>query len=187
MTTIYLIRHNEPDRSVEDDLLQPLTLYGKTQIPVVTEFLKDKRIDAIYSSDCRRTMDTISGFVEFSGLPMYTDIRLREGILGCPPQENPIHAERQWSDPFYRLPEGESLRQVQDRMIQCLTEIRQKHCGSNIAICSHGTAMCTVASYYSPEFGWQEAKAVKRVWPWILRLEFDEADQLIQWEEMLRM
>lgn len=187
MTTLYLIRHNEPDRSVTDDLQQPLTQRGRAQIPVVTEYLKDKEIAAIYSSDCRRTMDTISGFAAFSGLEIHTDARLREGILGCPPKENPIHAERQWSDPEYCLPQGESLSQVQNRMMQCLREILQENLGKKVAVCTHCTAMCTVLRYFNPSFGWQDTKGVKRAWPWILRFDFDDHEQLMRYEETFRM
>ena len=183
MTTIYFIRHNEPDRSVEDDLLQPLTARGREKITEVTVYLEDKGITAVYSSDCRRTLETISGFAEYSGLPIYTDVRLREGILGCPSEENRIHTERQWHDHEYRLPAGESLQQVKNRMRACVEEILREHSGETIAVCSHGTAMCALINSYDTEFGWSRARAVKRVWPWILRFDFDEQNRMIKYEE----
>lgn len=185
-TVVYLIRHNEPDRSVEDDLLQPLTAHGREQIAQVTEYLKDKGIAAIYSSDCRRTRETVSGLAAYSGLPVRTDIRLREGILGCPAGENPIHTERQWKDHDYRLPQGESLCQVQTRMRVCVEEILKKHSGEAVAVCSHGTAMCALLNSFCPEFGWEQAKAVKRAWPWILRLTFDAEGNFWGYQELLR-
>lgn len=186
MTTIYFIRHNEPDRSVRDDLLQPLTAHGRDQIREVTEYLRNKGITALYSSDCRRTLETISGFEAESGLPVHADARLREGILGCPPEENRIHTERQWKDHDYCLPEGESLRQVQTRMRECVAEILEAHPGETIAVCTHGTAMSALVNSYQPDFDWEQAKQVKWVWPWVLRFTFEENGTFIQYEETVR-
>ena len=186
MTTVYLIRHNEPDHSVEDDLARPLSERGKEQIKEVTAYFMDKGIQAIYSSDCVRTMDTVSGFSSYSGLPIHTDFRLREGILGCPREENPIYTERQWKDFDYCLPKGESIHQVQNRMYECIHELLQRHVGQTIVISSHCTAMCTLINYFEPSFGWEEAKEVKRIWPWILRFTFDENGHFLGYEEMVR-
>lgn len=190
MTIVYFIRHNEPKQSTKDgvkeDLRRALTPRGLEQVARVTEFLKDKGISAIYSSDARRTQETIREFACHSGLAMQTDARLREGVLGCPREENPIHSQRQWEDHSYCLPEGESLRQVQERMWQCVREILEKNRGQRVAICTHGTAMCTMINLFCPEFGWEEARAVKQVWPWILRFDFDDGDRFIQYKECVR-
>lgn len=186
MTTVYLVRHNEPDRSVEDDLLQPLTARGREQIAQVTEYLKDKKITAIYSSDCRRTLETISGFSEYSGLPVHPDSRLREGILGCPREENPIHTKLQWEDHTYRLPRGESLCQVQERMREAIDEIVRNNRGGCIAVSTHCTAICALLNSLDPAFDWEQAKAVKRVWPWIVRLEYDADGMFKEYTEMVR-
>ena len=183
-TVLYLIRHCEPDQSVEDDLSRPLTSQGREQALRVTECLKDKNISAVYSSDARRTLDTIGDFARHSGLPVQTDIRLREGTLGCPKEENPIHSKRQWEDLGYRLPGGESLSQVQERVGRCIEELLKKHNGEQIVVCTHGTAICSFINSLCPEFGWEETKAVKRRWPWILRFEFEGEGRFAGWEEV---
>ena len=183
MTRIYLIRHNEPDRSVEDDLRQPLTARGREQIAEVTGYLGDKGITAIYSSDCRRTMETISGYSRCSGLPIQADPRLREGILGCPKEENAVHTQRQWQDHDYCLPHGESLRQVQQRMRESVEDIVERERGGCVAVCTHCTAICALLNSYDPDFGWERARAVKRVWPWIIRLDFSDDGRLLEYQE----
>ena len=183
MTTIYLIRHAEPDRSVEDEMTRPLTARGKEQVAQVTAYLKDKDIQAIYSSDYLRTLDTIRGFSQYSGLPIHTDARLREGILGCPREARVVESMKQWQDLDYCLPAGESIRQLQNRMCQCLKEILRDHQGEAVAVCTHGTAMSAVLNYYRPSFGWEEAKKVKQVWPWLLRFTFEDQGQFVACEE----
>jgi len=185
-TVIYLIRHNEPDRSVEDELLQPLTARGREQIGWITDFLRDKGITALYSSDCVRTQETISGFAAYSGLTVVLDERLREGILGCPKEENPVHTERQWNDHDYRLPQGESLRQVQERMKAGLEDILRAEAGGRVAVCTHGTAISAVLNLCDSSYGWEQARAVKRVWPWIVRLEFDGQGKFVRYKELVR-
>ena len=127
-----------------------------------------------------------SGLARYTGLQVHSDPRLREGVLGCPKEENPIHTLRQWHDFDYRLPEGESLRQVEQRMLQCLKEILVCHRGENIVVSTHGTAISSVIHSYNPAFGWKEAKAVKRAWPWILRLEYDQNGTFLGYTEMVR-
>ena len=186
ITTIYLVRHSEPDNSVEDEMSRPLTAKGRQQADWITDYFKEKQIQALYSSDYRRTLDTIRGLARYTGLQVHSDPRLREGVLGCPKEENPIHTLRQWHDFDYRLPEGESLRQVERRMLQCLEEILVCHRGENIVVSTHGTAISSVIHSYNPAFGWQEAKAVKRAWPWILRLEYDQNGTFLGYTEMVR-
>lgn len=182
-TILYLVRHCESDRKVDEDLLRPLTDKGREQAAQVTEHLRNKAIAAIYSSDTRRTLDTIDALARATGLVVRTDARLREGVLGCPREENPLHSKRQWSDPEYRLPQGESLSQVQGRMRECLYEIVQKERGRAAVVCTHGTAICTLLQYFCPPFGWEQAKAVKKKWPWVLRFEFDGEGRFVRYEE----
>ena len=184
-TVLYLIRHCESDRSVDSDLLRPLTDRGREQAARVTEHLRDKGITAVYSSDTHRTLDTIGGLARAAGLPVQTDRRLREGILGCPREENPIHSKRQWSDPDYRLPQGESLAQVQSRMRECVEEIVKREAGRATAVCTHGTAICTLLQFFCPPFGWKEAKEGKKKWPWVLRFEFDATGRFVQYTQEL--
>ena len=50
MTKIYFVRHAQPEHAWEDYRTRPLTGEGKKDSAIVFEFLKDKHIDAFYSS-----------------------------------------------------------------------------------------------------------------------------------------
>jgi 2,3-bisphosphoglycerate-dependent phosphoglycerate mutase len=50
MTTIYFVRHAEPDYSNHDDENCPLTEKGFKDRELVTEFLEDKDIQILLSS-----------------------------------------------------------------------------------------------------------------------------------------
>jgi len=62
MTTIYFIRHAEPDYNNHDDLLRPLTEKGKKDVELVNKYLEDKKIDMILSSPFLRAIETLIGF-----------------------------------------------------------------------------------------------------------------------------
>ncbi|OPJ56627.1 2,3-bisphosphoglycerate-dependent phosphoglycerate mutase [Clostridium oryzae] len=63
-TVIYFIRHAEPDYSVHDDASRPLTEKGKEDALKVAAYLKDKDIEAAFSSPYKRAIDTIKLFVD---------------------------------------------------------------------------------------------------------------------------
>lgn len=59
MTTIYFVRHAQPDYDWKDDITRPLTKEGLQDSKMVTEFLRNIKIDCFISSPCKRSIDTI--------------------------------------------------------------------------------------------------------------------------------
>mgnify|MGYP000799150081 CR=1 FL=1 len=51
MTRVYFVRHAQPDHDWEEDRTRPLTEVGKKDSAIVLEFLKDKKICLLYTSD----------------------------------------------------------------------------------------------------------------------------------------
>ena len=71
MTTLYLVRHAQPDYSAHcDDTEQaPLTEQGRRDAQRVCDFLAEKPIDAIFSSPFPRARDTVEPLGLRLGLP----------------------------------------------------------------------------------------------------------------------
>ena len=42
-----------------------------------------------------------------------------------------------------------------------------------MVIGGHGTAISTILNHYDPSFGHAEFEAIRRLMPWIIRLDFD--------------
>ena len=80
MTTVYFIRHAEADNSVRDVRKRPLTEKGMNDRVLVTEFLRDKSIEAVLSSPFKRAVDTIAGFANSAGV----EIEIIEDFEGVP-------------------------------------------------------------------------------------------------------
>ena len=68
MTTVYFVRHAEPNYDNHDDRSRELSNKGLQDRKLVTEFLLDKHIDVILSSPYKRAIDTVAVFAETSNL-----------------------------------------------------------------------------------------------------------------------
>ena len=68
MTTVYFVRHAEPNYDNHDDRLRELSNKGLKGRKLVTKFLLDKHIDVIVSSPYKRAIDTVADFAETSNL-----------------------------------------------------------------------------------------------------------------------
>ncbi|WP_312649346.1 histidine phosphatase family protein [Proteiniclasticum sp.] len=78
MTSLYFVRHAEPEHNFEEDRNRPLTDGGREDTLRVTDFFRTIQIDAVYASPYRRSHDTVKGCAESKGLDVNLDERLRE-------------------------------------------------------------------------------------------------------------
>ena len=118
MTTVYFVRHAEPNYNNHDDMTRELTEKGWADRERVTEFLKDKGITKAYSSPFKRSIDTIGDFTEKFKLTVETDYDFRERKVGDGWLDDfDSFAKQQWADFSYKLEHGESLAEVQERNI----------------------------------------------------------------------
>ena len=62
-TTVYFVRHAQPNYKNHDDMLRELSAKGLQDRKLVTNFLKDKEIDMVFSSPYKRAVDTVKDFV----------------------------------------------------------------------------------------------------------------------------
>lgn len=174
MTTVYFVRHAEPNYKNHDDMTRELTEKGLRDRKLVTQFLSDKNVDAVLSSPFRRARETVQHFADSAGLPVeiVDDFRERrvdsvwiEDFLGF--------AERQWADFDYKLSDGESMSEVQARNIAALHDVLRRYEGKTVAVGSHGTAMSAILNYYDRGFGYEEFCRWRKLMPWIVQLKFD--------------
>lgn len=80
--------------------------------------------------------------------------------------------ERQWSDFYYKLPEGESLKEVQERNIKALMQVLKEHKSQSVVIATHGTALSTIINYFNPGFNYVEFNRIKHIMPRIVKMSF---------------
>ena len=68
LTTVYFVRHAQPNYENHDDMLRELTAKGLEDRKLVTKFLADKNVDVVLSSPFHRSIDTVRHFADSKGL-----------------------------------------------------------------------------------------------------------------------
>ena len=174
MTDIYFVRHAQPNLENHDDLTRELTAKGAADCALVTEYLKNVPVDAVFSSPFRRAVDTVRPQADARGLTVQTIADFRERKIGNEWIDDfNSFAARQWADFDYKLPDGESLREVQARNVAALCNLLREYSGKTLVVGSHGTALSTVINYYAPRFGYEQFDEIRGLMPWIVRFGFE--------------
>ncbi|MBQ8316054.1 MAG: histidine phosphatase family protein [Lachnospiraceae bacterium] len=173
-TRVYFIRHAEPNYNNHDDMTRELSEKGLKDRVLVTEFLRDKQIDAVLSSPFKRAVDTVRDFAEKSGLEIKVveDFRERR-IDNCWIEDFNGFCKKQWEDFNYKLSDGESLEEVQTRNIAALKNVLKRYEGKNLVVGSHGTALSTIINYYDKSFGYAQFEEIRGLMPWVVPFSFE--------------
>lgn len=122
MTKVYFVRHAQSEHAWNEDRTRPLTEEGKKDSAIVSDFLKDKKIDVFYCSPYKRSIDTIADAAAFFGKKIITDERLREREKGQDGNNHGMFRKR-WENHDYHEYGGESISMVQNRNIEALNMI----------------------------------------------------------------
>jgi len=175
MTTIYFIRHAEPNYANHNDMLRELSAKGLKDRELVTDFLLDKEIDVVLSSPFKRAVDTVSHFAEKKGMDIILVENFKERRVDSVWIEDfNSFSKKQWEDFSYKLSDGECLTEVQSRNISALKEVLEAYKGKNIVVGSHGTALSTIINYYDKTFGYSDFNKIRHLMPWVVEFTFEE-------------
>ena len=155
MTNFLLIRHGLND-AVGHRLSGRLpglhlNAVGLAQAAGLPERLAGWKIDAIYASPLERTVETAMPTAQHLGLPLETDIRFAEFDYGdwSGMTIEELTPRPDWKR-FVRLrsgtraPNGESITDVQARMMTALMELAEKFSMRTVAVFSHADAIRAV-------------------------------------------
>ena len=173
MTTVYYVRHCEPNYENHDDLTRELTSKGLEDRELVNQFFADKHIDAVLSSPSKRAIDTVKMVAEKNNLEIEISENFKEREIGCWVEDFDAYSKKQWENFYYKLENGESLLQATVRNILKLNFTLEDYDSKTIVIGSHGTVLSTIISYYQPSFGFEDFQRIKNLMPWIVRFEFE--------------
>ena len=152
MTAIYLIRHSKPlkvnnDLNIDDLQIQneksSLSIEGEQ---IAKEKLNNKElddIDILYASNYVRAIQTAKYIADKNNLNINVVSDLGERKFGITSwDELPDGFERkQLLDENYKIGNGESQKEVRERMYNVIMDILNKNKDKRIAIVSHGTAI----------------------------------------------
>lgn len=154
LTTIYLMRHSKT-KPIDESIGN--TLQGKNEniglseegcyiIENISKSKELKKVGVIYSSHYKRTFETAEYIAKENNLDVIVDKRFGERKHGVSSfDELPKDYEfKQFSDENFKVGDGESIKETQNRMNDALKDILNKHNGNRIVIVSHATAIASL-------------------------------------------
>ena len=160
MLQVYLVRHGETqwnaERRIQGQSDSSLTAKGELQAVQVGERVRSYGITHVIASDLGRTQRTAEIIADACGCGVTLDARLREldmGILEQRHLDSLSAQEEEWrrlvvnGTPNGRIPEGESMQELSERMRAGLTACLNLPAGSRPLLVSHGIALgCLVST-----------------------------------------
>jgi len=155
VTTFFLIRHGDNDlvghRIAGRTPGVHLNTRGQAQARQLADSLGRFSIQHIYSSPLERAVETAEPLARKLELPIQTSANLVEIDFGewngrVISELDAIEAWRKWNSfrSASRTPNGESMIEVQGRMVQEVERLRRRHPGSTVALFSHGDPLRSV-------------------------------------------
>ncbi|MGD8440931.1 MAG: histidine phosphatase family protein [Holophagae bacterium] len=151
-TRLFLVRHGEVDSNREMRYLgrtdEPLNGVGRRQAAALAGAFGSIAIDALWSSPLCRTVATAEAIADATGAAIRIDRRLTELDFGSwegltrhqARNISPEHRERvrSWeADPAIRTPDGESLAELQSRVLAATGDIVTECPGASVVIVTH--------------------------------------------------
>ena len=148
ITRIILIRHGETDwnhlKLAQGHAEVDLNDEGRAQAESTAAALSDEPIDAVYSSDLARAIDTARPIASARGLPVVTDAAFREIDQG---EWEGLHVDvikERWPELWgparhsSTRPGGEAPADVRKRALEGVRRIVDAHPAGVVVVVSHG-------------------------------------------------
>jgi 2,3-bisphosphoglycerate-dependent phosphoglycerate mutase len=154
----------------------PLTIEGERQAHRLTEVLTALRVERVIASPFLRARASAAPFAAHVSLPVETDDRLVERVLSrqSPPDWR-AHLQRSFTEPDYRLQDGESARAAQARGLAVLQDAWAS--GARCALITHGNLLALLLNAIDPKVGYDAWAALSNPDVFVLRGDVEAPDR----------
>ncbi len=129
---------------------------GQAQAADVGERLKDLPVSAIYASPIERTMQTAAAIASHHGLDVVRLDGMIEAEYGTWTGQQikdlvstEIWKQVQRTPSLARFPEGESIREMQNRAVAAVEEVAGRHAGELVVIVSHADVIKAAVAHFA--------------------------------------
>ena len=135
-----------------------ITEKGHIQAARAAERLKDIKMDVLYSSSLKRTMQTAGYISKVKDLPIIRTDKLKEINGGDWEGESWETLPQKWPEEYHtwentphlhRMPNGENMEEFQKRLIEEIKHIINMNKGRHICIVTHGTAIRALLCFFN--------------------------------------
>lgn len=153
-TRLYLVRHGQSEWNLHSKMQGvqdiDLTYTGVKQAELLARRLKNEKIDCIYSSNLKRAYITAQIIGKELGLDVQKSSEFREMSFGIWEGLTSKEINELYKDLYSlwkanpvkaNIEKGETLEEVQKRMVKNTLKIVEENKGKNILIVSHGTSI----------------------------------------------
>ena len=158
MTKFLIIRHGQSTANLEERYAgwydAPLTELGRKQAAITTDYiLKNYHVDAVYSSDLIRAVETVKEIAARANVPLVKEKALREIDGGEWERKQVEEIAREYPEQAYlwktdigkaRPTGGESFAELQVRIDSAFRKIAAENDGKTVVVASHGGAIRTM-------------------------------------------
>ena len=158
MTKFLIIRHGQSTANLEERYAgwydAPLTELGRKQAAITTDYiLKNYHVDAVYSSDLIRAVETVKEIAARANVLLVKEKALREIDGGEWEEKRVEEIAREYPEQAYlwktdigkaRPTGGESFAELQVRIDSALRKIAAENDGKSVVVASHGGAIRTM-------------------------------------------
>ena len=160
MTTIYLMRHSIALKNINNDYnndslqLQnekmPLSIEGEELASNVSKESELQNIDVVISSNYVRAMSTAKYISKANNVNLIVNSAFGERRFGVNSwDELPSdYGLRQNNDEVYKVGDGESQKEVRERVYKALMDVIDKYKDKRVVIVSHGGAMLWLLQHW---------------------------------------
>ncbi len=161
--TLYFIRHGQSLGNVEKTFLGhtdlDLSELGYQQAECTAKFLLQQKIDAVYSSDLLRAYNTCVEYLKLSNKTAVKDRNLREIFAGRWENNSFDKLQKVFNNTYSvwlndignaHPDNGESVKDLTNRVIKCITKIAEENDGKSVAIFTHATV---IRSFFNHAYG----------------------------------
>lgn len=185
-TWIYMIRHAVSPYQPGQERHRVLSEQGVSDARRVKEILKNENIAHFVSSPYARSVATLQPLTEEAGkeIVLYEELREREfGTISREYGDEELLAviRLSFEDRDYKLEEGESTKEAEERAVPIIELLLREHEGSKIAIGTHGNIMAIIMNYYDKSYGFDFLMSTTK--PDIYKLEF-AGERLVRVERL---
>lgn len=152
-TRLFLIRHGEVELEAQGSFNGHrdigLSDHGRDQYRQLKKALDKEPVEVVFSSDLRRALEGADYLAQAFGVPLEVRPQLREMDFGAwdgkrwpeIAQEFPDECQARLDDPVnFQMPGGESLLQLQKRLLDVQGEILNDFSGKTVLVVAHGGA-----------------------------------------------
>lgn len=203
ITTVYIARHSlslKPVNLINNDDMQiineklVLSIEGEKRAIALSKYKELQNIDVVISSNYARAIATAKYVANNNNLDILINENFGERKLGINSLEDvdKDFYERQYNNENYKALNGESQKEVRQRMYNALIDTIKMYKGKNIFIVSHGTSISFLFSKWCKLTLIDPKKKIKEFYlndklifkgnlnaPCLFKLEFNDNNELI--------